>query len=103
MTKTELYFGMASVEGDVSKEDFARFLSYYVTPRFPAGLTVIKGQGHYMMADGSIISESCRILILLHSANEKAIKDIAAIRDAYKQTFSQESVLKIDYKVSVDF
>src|SRR5688500_2481254 len=43
--RTELFFGTAKPNGVVTDEEFLLFLDQEVTPRFPDGLTLLKGDG----------------------------------------------------------
>ncbi|HEY6403085.1 MAG TPA: DUF3574 domain-containing protein, partial [Blastocatellia bacterium] len=64
--RTELYFGMnRSDGGEVSQKEFDGFLSGFITPRFPDGLTVIKGKGQFLNSEGDVERERSVVLILL--------------------------------------
>src|SRR5262245_62238886 len=44
--RTELYFGTAKSDGSVvTEEQFREFVDLYVTPRFPDGRPLLKGDG----------------------------------------------------------
>src|SRR5262245_20034140 len=45
--RTELYFGTAKPDGVVTDEEFHLFLDTEITPRFPDGLTLLKGDGQF--------------------------------------------------------
>ena len=65
--RTELFFGTEKSEGlPVSDDDFRGFLDSQITPRFPDGLTVVKGDGQFTDSEGEIIKEASFILILLY-------------------------------------
>ncbi len=88
---------MARPDGSaVSPEDFQRFVDHEVTPRFPAGLTLLGGNGQFRDASGATIKESSKLLILLYSYDRDNSRKIEAIRSAYVNTFQQESVLRVD-------
>jgi hypothetical protein len=102
--RTELYFGMnIPGGGTVSESNWNKFLNDEVTPKFPDGFTVIEGYGQYKDKSGQIVKEKSRVLILLYA--KKSRKDIdpklEAIREAYKKTFQQESVLRLDFSQTV--
>jgi hypothetical protein len=97
--RTELFFGTEKPEGPpVSDEDFRGFLDSQITPRFPDGLTVVKGDGQFRDSTGDIIKEASFILILLYPV--ESVKDsnrsIERIRRCYLHQFDQESVLRVD-------
>jgi Protein of unknown function (DUF3574) len=98
-TRTELFFGSLKPDGSlVSEEAFLGFLDAEITPRFPNGLTLLTGLGQFLNAQGVIIQEPSRLLILLYSVEERrhSSEKIEQIRERYKQMFDQESVLRAD-------
>lgn len=101
--RTELYFGRSIPGGGtVTDATFVQFLDQEVTPRFPAGFTVVSARGQYRQADGVIAHEPSEMLILFYprgSASE-AGKKIDEIRAAYDKVFRQESVLREDEQPS---
>jgi hypothetical protein len=97
--RSELFFGSQRPDKpEVSDVEFKQFLDKEVTPRFPDGLTVLKGFGQFREADGKIVQESSFVLILLypHEALRDSNGKIEEIRTLYKQRFEQESVLRVD-------
>ncbi|MEW6731514.1 MAG: DUF3574 domain-containing protein [Acidobacteriota bacterium] len=97
--RTELYFGSAKPDGSVvTPEQFQQFLDQVITPRFPDGLTLLVGLGQFRDSTGTIIKERSMLLILLYptSAKNQSSEKIEEIREAYKQAFQQESVLRSD-------
>ncbi len=98
-TRTELFFGSLKPDGSLVSEDaFLRFLDAEITPRFPNGLTLLTGLGQFLTAQGVIIQEPSRLLILLYPVEERrdSSEKIEQIREQYKQMFDQESVLRAD-------
>jgi uncharacterized protein DUF3574 len=102
--RAELYFGRNRPDGgEVSQKEFDDFLSKFITPRFPDGLTVIKGRGQFLNSEGSVERERSVVLILLYpvaARREKHIK-IEEIREEYVTRFKQQSVLRVDYPLPV--
>jgi hypothetical protein len=97
--RSELFFGSERPDKpEVSDVEFKQFLDEQVTPRFPDGLTVLKGFGQFRESDGTIVQESSFVLILLYP--RETLRDssgkIEEIRTLYKQRFEQESVLRVD-------
>ncbi len=106
LNRTELFFGSQKTDGsEVTDVEFLRFLNYEVTPRFPEGLTLLTGQGQFRNSQGMIVKERSRLLILLYSIDKESNsnKKIEQIRQAYKTSFKQESVLRIDSRSCVSF
>jgi hypothetical protein len=106
--RTELFFGTAMADGGVvSDEAFAGFVDRIITPRFPDGLTLLKGDGQFRGEDGVIIKEDSFLLILLYPLEDfrASSRKINVIRESYKEEFLQESVLRVDdpFAVRVSF
>lgn len=96
--RTELFFGSARPGGEVTEAEFKRFLDHCVMPRFPDGLTVLIGLGQFRGADSVPIVERSMLVILLYpdDARQESHGKIEEIRNAYKELFQQESVLRSD-------
>ncbi len=97
--RTELFFGTDMPDGEVSKDEFRRFLKEEVTRRFPDGLTVLTGTGQFRDSESDkIIRERSILLILLYplSTLKESNEKIEQIRGAYKKHFKQQSVLRVD-------
>jgi hypothetical protein len=97
--RTELFFGSERPDKpEVSDVEFKQFLDEQITPRFPDGLTVLKGFGQFREADGDIVQESSFVLILLYPREtlRESSARIEEIRRLYKDQFEQESVLRVD-------
>lgn len=97
MTSAELFFGRFIGDAlGVSDEDWARFVDEEATPRFPGGLTVLDVAGQYRGADGKLVKEPSKLLLLFFAADDAAAPVKAAeIAEAYKRRFRQESVLTV--------
>ena len=103
MARLELLFGTARPGGDaITEEQWAAFLDTEVTPRFPAGLTVLEGTGQWRGRSG-VARERSNVLVIWYEATGRADEQIEAIRTAYKQRFDQESVLRVDSVSCVSF
>lgn len=101
--RTELFFGKSIPgSGTVTDASFTQFLDHEVTPRFPAGFTVVPVMGQYRETNGVIDHESSDMLIVFYARDSAsdASKKIDEIRGAYTKTFHQESVLREDEQAS---
>ena len=99
-----LYFGRNIPGGGVvSESDWERFLSEVITPRFPAGLTVLRAQGQWRDTNSIIQREDSFILDLLHPDDVKSEQSVREIMTAYKARFKQEAVLRVRDSVRVQF
>ena len=105
--RTELYFGTARPDGVVTEAEFREFVDRHVTPRFPDGLTLIKGDGQFRNEGAIVIKEQSFVLILLYPFDtlDESFRRIEHIRILYKQEFDQQSVVRVDdpYIVWVSF
>ncbi len=95
--RTELYFGA------VAPELWSRFLAEAVTPRFPAGLTVLDAQGQWRGRDGQIHQVPTRILVILHPGSGETNAALEAIRREFITRFRHESVMRTDTAAAVSF
>ncbi|MCB9947433.1 MAG: DUF3574 domain-containing protein [Rhodospirillaceae bacterium] len=103
-TQVELYFGRGVGGGlVVSDAAWRQFLAQEVTPRFPDGLTVVDAAGQWHDADGEIVREPTKLLILLVPDAEAIETEIDDIIDAYKERYQQESVLYSEHPVCIAF
>jgi hypothetical protein len=104
MTRLELVFGTSRPDGRaVSEAEWAEFLESDVTPRFPAGLTVLSGLGQWQGSDGGLTREQSKVLIVWHEPDGRSEAAIEAIRDGYRRRFDQESVLRAEGLSCVSF
>ena len=102
MIQAQLFFGR-NVAGRsmVSDDEWRQFLYEEVTPRYPAGFSVADIDGQYRNAAGMIARERSKQLLIVGPGGDEA--KLAAIRDAYKRRFSQESVLLVESPVCAAF
>ncbi len=103
---TQLFFGTAIGESGARVDDAAwrDFVDTAILPRFPAGFTVIDGQGLWRSpATGQAVREQSRILLVLHADDAESNGKLAAIAAEYKARFRQESVLRLDQCGSYSF
>jgi hypothetical protein len=97
--RSELYFGTTMPDGSsITAEDWQQFLDEEITPRFPAGLTILEGYGQFLNAQGVIAAEASIVLIIFHPAEwvDESSAALEEIREVYEEQFDQESVLRAD-------
>jgi hypothetical protein len=97
--RTELFLGLSKADGtEVTDSEFQGFVDREITPRFPDGLTLLAGKGQFKNSRQVIVRESSRLLILLYPLGKgnDSNRKIEEIREGYKKTFQQESVLRTD-------
>ncbi len=104
MARLELYFGTSKKDGStVSDGEWGNFLDEEVTPRFPDGLTVLRGYGQWRNSQGAIAKEGSIVLVILYFPSEESETKIEDVRAAYKDRFNQESVMRVDSANCVSF
>ena len=104
MQRLELLFGMGKPDGStISDADWAAFLDAEVTPRFPDGLTVLSGYGQWRGDSDKLTREASRVLLVWYKPAPDTEHKIEAIRTAYRERFSQDSVMRVDSGSCVSF
>jgi hypothetical protein len=104
LVRSELYFGRDRPTGGiVSEAEWRTFLAEHVTPRFPAGLTVLEAAGQYRDATGRIVREDSKVVVILHPGTPQTWGAIDEIRAIYKKLFDQESVLLLSSRARAAF
>jgi hypothetical protein len=104
MTRLEMLFGTARPNGPpISDEEWAAFVDTEVTPRFPDGLTILRGPGQWRDRDGVLAREQSHIVVIWHKPASRYEADIEAIRAAYQSRFDQESVMRVEGQSCVSF
>jgi hypothetical protein len=103
--RTELFFGLTKPHGGVvSESEWKSFLDTAVTPRFPAGFTVLQAIGHYRGHDHSHYEEPSRVLVVFHRRGAaEADHTLDQIAREYVKRFDQECVLRTDSPARVTF
>lgn len=104
MMQTTLYFGLNRPAGEaITAPEWQSFVDGNVTPRFRDGLTVFDARGQWLGNDGKVAREGSKALMLIHGKDARSDSDIEALRKIYKSRFAQESVMRVDQKVCVQF
>jgi hypothetical protein len=103
--RTELYFGTSrAIDPPVTERQFHEFVEREVTERFPDGLTLLEAYGQFRTSAGVLVREKSFLLILFYPPQmQDAHRRIQEIRQAYKDAYSQESVLRVDAFSFVSF
>lgn len=104
MEQTTLYFGLNRPAGKaITAEEWQQFVDSDVTPRFREGLTVFDARGQWLGNDGKVAREPSKALMLIHAKDAQSDKKIDDLRGIYKSRFAQESVMRVDQAVCVQF
>jgi hypothetical protein len=98
--EVNLYFGRdRSGGGEVSEAEWASFLAESVTPRFPAGLTVIDARGQHRDPQGRIGSERTKLVVIVVFDAPAHREKVRAIVDSYRSRFGQHGVFRVEQAV----
>ncbi len=98
--KSEIYFGLRLADGKtVGEDDWNKFLSEIVMPRFPDGLTVIDAVGRSANAAKSV--NPTKILVLVHPNVGDAPQRISEIKAEYRKRFGSTGVFHTDMPVRI--
>jgi hypothetical protein len=104
--ETRLYFGIGPAAGDAGAAEarWRKFLDEEVTPRFPAGLSIVDVYGQWRRGpEKPPERERSRMLIVDYPATPRNAARIEAIRAAWKQLTGDQSVLKVTQPADVSF
>ncbi|MEM1223048.1 MAG: DUF3574 domain-containing protein [Verrucomicrobiota bacterium] len=109
--ETSLYFGLRRVGGSapftgITEERWVQFLDEEVSPRFPAGFTVVDGYGQWVHMENPNKTPNrlvSKVIILLHPDTPEDDARIEKVREVFKEQFGQESVLRASLPAQVSF
>ncbi len=100
----QLFMGRSNASGEVVDDGaWESFLEESVIPRFPDGLTVLDGRGHWRGAGGLAYEERSKLLIVLAPPGEEPLRLTNEISAEYEGRFMQESVLRAISDACVSF
>lgn len=110
-TETRLFFGRdMGASGEVSAEQWRRFVVKEITPRFSDGFTVLDAAGYWRgpgcePADVSLSGgcEKTKVLLVQYEPGTGADAKLTAIADAYIDAFNQQAVMRSDSPVCTRF
>jgi len=109
---TKLYFGLGPAdapEKGVSEAKWREFLDQEVTPRFPAGLSVIDVYGQWLSKraqsapNGKPERIRSKLLIIDYPDTPENNAKVQAIRTAWKKRTGDQSVLQVTQPAAVSF
>lgn len=105
-TVAEAYFGRTSPgRAEITEEEWREFLADTVTPAFPDGLTALDGAGQWRNAEGRILLERSKVLVLVLPGTDHAAARarLLPVENAWKARFNQQSVLTVLRGACVSF
>ncbi len=101
MLVAELFFGRnIRGRGPLTDAEWAGFAAAVVAPNFPAGFTVFDGDGQWQNpATHAIAREPTKVLLVAVRRAPDLAGRLAAVIDAYKARFHQQSVGVITHEL----
>ncbi|MEO6520116.1 MAG: DUF3574 domain-containing protein [Mucilaginibacter sp.] len=105
MVETDLYFGMSKPDGgSVTDKEWESFRENYIVTAFKQGSTIINASGSWLdPVSRKQVTEASHLVIYLHKKSKAVSKQIDSLRKQYQTQFQQQSVLRVDKKVTVAF
>lgn len=104
---TRLYFGLGPASDPsrgATEAQWQDFLDHEVTPRFPAGLSVLDIYGQWQgVTQSAPERERTKLLIVEYPNTRDNNAKVEAIRLAWKQRTHAQSVLKVTQPADVSF
>jgi hypothetical protein len=104
---TKLYFGLGPADDasrGVSEAEWRDFLDTEVTPRFPAGLSVLDVYGQWLSKKTHAVERiRSKMLAIDYPATKENGAKIEAIRAAWKKRTGDQSVLRVSVPADVSF
>jgi Protein of unknown function (DUF3574) len=104
---TKLYFGLGLAdhpENGVSETQWRDFLDKEVSPRFPAGLSVVDVYGQWQGKNQTTPERlRSKMLIIDYPDSPENRDKIEAIRSAWKQRTGDQSVMRVTEPADVSF
>jgi hypothetical protein len=109
---TRLYFGLGPANAPqkgITEAKWRAFLDKEVTPRFPAGLSVLDVYGQWLAKRNQTTPGAqperirSKLLVIEYPATTENAERIEAIRAAWKQLTGDQSVLKVTQPADVSF
>jgi hypothetical protein len=105
--ETRLYFGLGPADHPdqgINEAQWRDFLDKEVTPRFPAGLSVLDAYGQWKDTRNTALERlRSRLLVIAYPDNAENRAAIDAIRTAWKRRTGDQSVLSVTEPADVSF
>lgn len=105
MIETDLYFGRSQPNGGmVTDSAWKSFKEKQIDNILKNGSTIEDATGNWRNPKtGKVVTEPTEVVIFLHADSSQISKQIDSLRNLYKTMFRQQSVLRVDKKISAEF
>jgi len=98
--QVDLYFGRTTDTGrEVTEAEWAGFVAEEVTPRFPAGLSMLDVAGQYREPSGRIERERTKLLVVVVFDAPAHLPKVQAIVETYSRRYGQHAVFRVEHAV----
>jgi Protein of unknown function (DUF3574) len=98
--QVDLYFGRTTDTGrEITEAEWAAFVAEEVTPRFPAGLSVLDVAGQYREPSGRIERERTKLLVVVVFDAPAHRAKVQAIVETYSRHYGQHEVFRVEHAV----
>ena len=95
LVRETLYFGRNRPGGGtVDDAEWRTFVDLVLTPRFPAGLTVVDATGQWKGQTGVVEQERSNVVTIYHAGDAASTRAVREVALEYKRRFGQEAVLR---------
>lgn len=99
----QLFLSRKITDWPVTEVELRRFIDQEITPRFPAGVTVLDGGGQWRGPEDQLVRDAAKVVMIILPARGDVLGRIDAVRAAYQTQFRQESVLLVTQPACVAF
>ncbi|MCX7019183.1 MAG: DUF3574 domain-containing protein [bacterium] len=102
--RSEMYFGSRiPAGGQISKQQFAKFLDQVITKAFPEGLTVYETYGQMQEKDGKIVKQRTIVAEIIHEQSKAKTDLIKGIITSYRKQFGNPQALLLTSPTKPEF
>ncbi|WP_296595020.1 DUF3574 domain-containing protein [Phenylobacterium sp.] len=88
----QLFLGGAPPRG-ADERDLSRFVDQEVTPRFPDGVTVVRGGDRWKGSENRLIREASKVVLVVLPTAGDGPRKVEAVRLAYRTRFKHDPVV----------
>jgi len=94
MVEVDFYFGRdIAGRSSVTDAEWADFAAREITPRFPAGFTMLDAQGQWRNSQsGAVTREASKLMRVIVPGGGNLSARVEAVSLAYRQSFHQDAV-----------
>lgn len=104
MFRTEMIFGMTQENGDpVTEVQWQKFVDDAIAVWFPGGFTIVDGLGRWRNAEGKVVDERSKILVIFHDGDVKMFKALDELGFMYRARFGKQAVIRATGQTWVTF